>query len=107
VNIIRYSRAIGGPHRRFEVKHLLNGWIDQYLYHLGILDTSQGFDELRARSHINDVARAAGDADGFSLQIRKSLPGPAVGDAMEGPAHLASPPQNESSPIRAVVNKGM
>ncbi len=107
VNIIRYSRAIGGPHRRFEVKHLLNGWIDQYMYHLGIVDTSLGFDELRARSHINDVARAVGDADDFSLQIRKSLPVPAVNGAHGATNHLASPAGSESSPIQAMDNKGM
>lgn len=78
VNVIRYSRAAGGMHRRFEPKHLLNGWIDRYLFVLGVLDDSMTFDELRRRSHINDVARAAGDADDFSEQIRKSLPVPGV-----------------------------
>jgi hypothetical protein len=76
LNIIRYSRAVGGTHRRFEIRHYLNGLIDRYVYDLGIVDTSLEFDELRRRSHINEVARAAGDAADFSQQIRKSLPVP-------------------------------
>ena len=32
VNIIRYSRAAGGRHSRFEFRHLLNGLIDRYVY---------------------------------------------------------------------------
>jgi len=75
LNVIRYSRAVGGNHRRFELSHFLNGFIDAYLFHLGILDTSLEFDELRRRSHINDAARAAGDAEDFSAQIRRGLPG--------------------------------
>lgn len=75
INVIRYSRSVGGPHRRFEIKHFLNGLIDAYLYGLGILDNSLPFLELRQRSHINDAARAAGDAEDFSAKIRQSLPG--------------------------------
>jgi hypothetical protein len=75
INVIRYSRAVGGPHRRFEIKHFLNGLIDAYLYRLGVLNTTLGFDELRRRSHINRVARAAGDREDFSARIREDLPG--------------------------------
>jgi hypothetical protein len=78
LNIIRYSRAAGGQHSRFEIRHLLNGLIDRYVYGLGIVDTSLGFEELRRRSHINDSARAAGDAEDFSAKIRASLPVPAA-----------------------------
>jgi hypothetical protein len=70
LNIIRYSRAAGGQHSRFEFRHLLNGLIDRYVYGLGIVDTGLGFEELRRRAHINDVARAAGNAEDFSAQIR-------------------------------------
>jgi hypothetical protein len=75
INVIRYSRSAGGTHRRFEPKHFLNGWIDAYLFGIGRLDTSLGFEELRRRSHINDAARAAGDAADFSALIRKGRPG--------------------------------
>jgi hypothetical protein len=74
INIIRYSRAAGGQHSRFEFRHLLNGLIDRYVYGLGIVDTSLGFEELRQRAHINDAARAAGNAEDFSQRIRASLP---------------------------------
>jgi hypothetical protein len=75
INVVRYSRRVGGPHARFEIKHFLNGLIDSYLYGLGILDTELPFAELRRRSHINEVARATGDVEDFSARIRASLPG--------------------------------
>ena len=53
------------------------GLIDRYLFHLGIIDNSLEFDELRERSHINAAAHAAGNADDFSQQIRRGLPVPA------------------------------
>jgi hypothetical protein len=74
INVIRYSRKVGGPHRRFELKHYLNGLIDAYLHRLGILNTRLTFPELRQRSHINDAARAAGDVEDFSARIRETLP---------------------------------
>jgi hypothetical protein len=77
LNIIRYMRAAGAPHGRFDHRFLLNGLIDRYVYGAGVVDTSLGFEELRSRSHINDVARSVGDADDFSAQIRASLPVPA------------------------------
>jgi hypothetical protein len=75
VNVIRYSRAVGGPHQRFEIKHYLNGLIDAYLYRIGVINNALGFDELRRRSHINGLARAAGDSEDFSARIRQDLPG--------------------------------
>lgn len=75
INVIRYSRTVGGPHRRFSISHFLNGFIDAYLYTLGVLDTTHGFDELRKRSHINEAAQSAGDSDDFSALIRRGLPG--------------------------------
>jgi hypothetical protein len=76
LNIIRYSRAVGGQHRRFEIKHLLNGLIDRYVYGLGLVDTRLGFEELRRRSHINEAALDAGEAEDFSEKIRADLPIP-------------------------------
>ena len=75
INVIRYSRKVGGPHRRFEIKHFLNGLIDAYLHRLGILNTRLPFAELRRRSNINDEALAAGDVEDFSARIRLGLPG--------------------------------
>jgi hypothetical protein len=63
---------------RFDYRYLLNGLIDRYLYGVGVVDTSLDFEELRSRSHINDAAGAAGDAEDFSTRIRASLPVPAA-----------------------------
>jgi hypothetical protein len=73
INIIRYANAAGRV-GRFDIRHLLNGMIDSYLYHSGRVDTTLPFDELRRRSRINDAAKAADDALDFSDRIRASLP---------------------------------
>src|SRR5262249_45292739 len=74
VNIFRYANAAGRV-GRFDFRHLLNGWVDRYLYDAGLVDTSLPFEELRRRSRINDAALAADDAPDFSRRIRESLPG--------------------------------
>jgi hypothetical protein len=73
INIIRYANA-AGREGRFDFRHLLNGFIDSYLYHSGRVDTTLPYEELRRRSLINDAARAADDAADFSKRIRASLP---------------------------------
>ncbi|MGD9806797.1 MAG: DUF4105 domain-containing protein [Hyphomicrobiaceae bacterium] len=73
INIIRYANATGRE-GRFDIRHLLNGLIDSYLYHSGRIDTTLPFDELRRRSLINATARAADGAADFSQRIRAALP---------------------------------
>jgi hypothetical protein len=73
INIIRYANAAGRA-GRFDIRHLLNGLIDSYLYHSGRVDTTLPFDELRRRSRVNEAAQAADDAPDFSERIRASLP---------------------------------
>jgi hypothetical protein len=73
INIIRYMNAAGRP-GRFDIRHLLNGMIDSYLYHSGRVDTTLPFDELRRRSRINEAALAADNVPDFSARIRASLP---------------------------------
>jgi hypothetical protein len=73
INIFRYANAAGRT-GRFDVRHLLNGLVDSYLYHSGRVDTTLPFDELRRRSQINDAAQAADGAPDFSQRIRASLP---------------------------------
>jgi hypothetical protein len=73
INIIRYANAAGRV-GRFDIRHLLNGLIDSYLYHSGRIDTTLPFDELRRRSLINEAAQAADGAPDFSERIRASLP---------------------------------
>jgi hypothetical protein len=73
INIIRYANAAGRA-GSFDIRHLLNGMIDNYLYYSGRVDTTLPFDELRRRSRINEAAQAADDAPDFSERIRASLP---------------------------------
>jgi hypothetical protein len=73
INIIRYANAVGRK-GRFDIRHLLNGLFDSYLYHSGRVDTSLPFEELRRRSLINSAAQAADDAPDFPQRIRAALP---------------------------------
>jgi len=73
INIVRYANA-AGREGRFDIRHLLNGLVDGYLYHSGRVDTTLPFDELRRRSRINEAAQAADDALDFAQKIRASLP---------------------------------
>ena len=73
INIIRYANA-AGREGRFDIRHLLNGLIDGYLYRSGRVDTTLPFDELRGRSLINEAAQAADGAPDFSQRIRATLP---------------------------------
>jgi uncharacterized protein DUF4105 len=73
INIVRYANA-AGREGRFDIRHLLNGLVDGYLYHSGRVDTTLPFDELRRRSLINAAAQAADGAPDFSQRIRASLP---------------------------------
>jgi hypothetical protein len=55
-------------------KILLSGYLPEYLYEMGRLDTSLPFPELKRRSRINVRARAADKAENFSQRIRQGLP---------------------------------
>jgi hypothetical protein len=73
INIVRYANAVGRA-GRFDIRHLLNGLFDSYLYYSGRMDTTLPFEELRRRSRINAVAQAADGAPDFSQRIRENLP---------------------------------
>ena len=73
INIVRYANA-AGREGRFDIRHLLNGLIDSYLYHSGRIDTTLPYEELRRRSLVNEAAQAADGAPDFSQRIRASLP---------------------------------
>jgi hypothetical protein len=77
VNIVRYMNRAGRT-GEFDIRHLLNGLFDGYLYSAGFLDTSLPFEALRQRSRITDVAQAADGKPDFSRRIRESLPGALV-----------------------------
>jgi hypothetical protein len=55
-----------------------NGYLPEFLYRRGFLDTSRPFGELKALSRIGDRARAALDREDFSAVIRAGLPIPRV-----------------------------
>ncbi len=74
INIVRHANAAGRT-GRIELRHLLNGFVDGYLYATGRLDTSLPFEELRRRSRITAAAQAAEGSPDFSERIRESLPG--------------------------------
>jgi hypothetical protein len=57
-------------------KILVSGYVPQFLYEQGRLDTQLPFDELKRRGHVNDLAHAANDAEDFSQRIRVNLPTP-------------------------------
>jgi hypothetical protein len=54
-------------------KLLVNGYLDELAYDIGAVTRSRPFPELRARSRINEPARAAGDAPDFSRRIRQPV----------------------------------
>ena len=72
INIVRYANAAGRT-GRFDIRHLLNGLVDSYLYRSGRIDTTLPFEELRRRSLINEAAQAADGAPDFSQRIRAIL----------------------------------
>jgi len=73
VNILRHARR-DGTSGNFDMRVLLNGYVDGYAYALGALDTSRPFAELRAASLVNAAAIDAADAPDFSSRIRQNLP---------------------------------
>ncbi|GAB3513446.1 DUF4105 domain-containing protein [Pseudoxanthomonas daejeonensis] len=75
VNIVRYANRIGRT-GGWDIRHLLNGWSDRYLYDAGLIDTSMPFAELRGRSRINEIAHGAERDPAFSRRIREGRPVP-------------------------------
>jgi hypothetical protein len=60
-------------------KVLLSGYVPDYLYELGRIDTAKPFAELEKLSRVNERAHAADKDASFSQRIREGLP-------MTGPA---------------------
>lgn len=77
VNIVRYARAAGRP-GSWDIRHVLNGYIDRFLYREGLIETNVPFAEVRRAARINDLANAALAAPDFSQRIRGAgAPAPA------------------------------
>jgi Domain of unknown function (DUF4105) len=58
-------------------KVLLSGYVPDYLYELGRIDTTRPFAELEKLSRVNERAHAADKAASFSQCLRQGLPKPA------------------------------
>jgi uncharacterized protein DUF4105 len=61
-------------HVPFSWKILLSGYVPEYLYEQGKLDTGVPFAELQRRAYINARAQAADEAADFSQRIRADEP---------------------------------
>ncbi len=72
--IATHVRALGGE-LPLTWRVLLSGYFPSLLYDRGVLDQSLPYEELRARSLINERAQAALGADDFYARIRVGLPG--------------------------------
>jgi len=71
-----HAQAVSETKTPLDWRLLLNGYADQLLYERGVLDTHLPFPELKARSLVNDRAKAADQAADFSRRIREGVPGP-------------------------------
>jgi hypothetical protein len=67
---IWYNTLVNAEHIPFSWKILASGYLPEYLYEAGRLDTSVLFPELRQRAHVNARAQAADAAGDFSRRIR-------------------------------------
>jgi hypothetical protein len=68
---IWYLTLVNARHLPFSWKILVSGYLPEYLYESGRLDTSVGFEELTRRGHVNARALAADSAPDFSRRIRR------------------------------------
>jgi len=67
---IWYNTLVNAEHLPFSWKILASGYVPEYLYEAGRLDTQQSFSELQRRAHVNARAQAADAAQDFSRRIR-------------------------------------
>jgi Domain of unknown function (DUF4105) len=66
----------GGDHVAFSIEtRFVNGYLDELAYENGAVDASLPFAEFKARSRINERAKAADRAVDFSTRIRTHLTG--------------------------------
>lgn len=74
-NILLHSR-VNPESPPFSWKILLSGYVPDYLYEFGRIDTTRPFPELEKRSLVNTRAHAADQDPAFSQRIRDGLPKP-------------------------------
>jgi hypothetical protein len=67
---IWFNALVNAEHIPFSWKILASGYVPEYLYEAGRLDTSLPFPQLQQRAHVNARAQAADAAADFSQRIR-------------------------------------
>ena len=75
---IRQHAIPYNPDARLDWRLIVNGYIDEMLYEMKMIDTSLPFTALKKRSYINPKAQAADKNQAFSQLIRVGLPGKEV-----------------------------
>ena len=73
-NSIWFLARLLPAHVPYSWKILVSGYLPEYQYEQGRLDTSVPFDELQRRAEINALAQAADRAADFSQRIRATQP---------------------------------
>lgn len=87
-NVVHMSRIVN-PHASVSWEILFSGYAPRKAYRNGRLDGRLPFEQLEARSLIDDAAKAANDDPHFSQAIRAGLPVP---PPTKGTATSSSPP---------------
>ena len=73
--IVKMIRAVGDL-LPLDWRLVVNGYLPEYAYEHGALDTRLPLSRLRALAHIDKRAQAAGLSPGFSQAIRSGVPSP-------------------------------
>jgi Domain of unknown function (DUF4105) len=73
--IVKMMRAVGDV-VPLDWRLIVNGYLPEYAYDRGALDTSLPLADLRERAHIDERAKAAGLSPDFSRLIRVDVPSP-------------------------------
>jgi hypothetical protein len=73
--VVKMMRAIGGK-VPLDWRLIVNGYLPEYAYERGALDTSIPLADLRVAAHIDQRAQASGLSPEFSRLIRVDVPSP-------------------------------
>jgi len=95
-NIVEHVNRIAPRRVPFSIGVLLPGYSDRDAYELGLLDRSVPFEQLRARSRINDLSDLYYDDPDFSRRIRRR---------MEEPGLVPTTPPDTSLASRAALRR--
>lgn len=75
--VVKLMRAVGAT-VPFDWRLIVNGYLPEYAYERGALDTNLPLAELKAAAHIDERAQAAGLSPDFSRLIRVGVPSPSL-----------------------------